>query len=273
MVKIFQSIVFCALCIGFIHADAFDDKVRNLMGESAYQTNANFLNRIFANKNNYYTGGRLDIAKMVYALKSNGLLSSRFGQPSEVRLAFVARTSPVLLTKIGNNVLSSMGYTYFIISRAELSGGLSSIEFSFNTEHSPDMGVIVDELGKRGFSCLDIKRLNAQQWEYMLEVNEPRLPNTKFLTKSVSLKLREASGEYWLSLNGSGDLYIEPIDLSKWNPRVVLYDKNLNIVDMVSNVGSNSSLKLKVPQGVRFVMITDYDTPESLKDGVSVTLR
>ena len=41
-----------------------------------------------------------------------------------------------------------MGYSYFVVSRAELSGGLSSVEFSFNTEHSPDMGIIIDELGR-----------------------------------------------------------------------------------------------------------------------------
>lgn len=273
MVAFLRALLLGALCVSALFADAFDDKLRNLMGEQAYQNNANFIHRIFANKNNFYTSGRLDIAKIVYALKSNGLLSSRFGQPSEVRLSLQARTSPVLLTKIGNNILSSIGYSYFVISRAEFNGGLSSIEFSFNTEHSPDMGVILDELGKRGFSCLDIKRTSAQRWEYMLEVNEPRLPNTRFLAKSTPLKLREASGEYWLSVNTSGELIIEPTDQPKWNPRVVLYDKNLSIVDMVSNSGSSSSLKLTVPQSVRFVMITDYDTPESLKDGISVKLR
>ncbi len=44
-------------------ADAFDDKIRNLMGEQSYHTNVKFVERIFANKNMYYTGGRLNIAK------------------------------------------------------------------------------------------------------------------------------------------------------------------------------------------------------------------
>ena len=264
-------ILFCIVAGAW--ADAFDDKIKNLMGEQSYQTNANFINRIFANRNTYYTGGRLDIAKIVYALKSNGLLSSRFSQPSEVKLSFSARTSPVLLTKIGNNILSTMGYSYFVVSRAELSGGLSSVEFSFNTEHSPDMGIIIDELGKRGFVCLDINRINAQKWEYMLEVNEPRLPNTRFLAKSATLKWRDASGEYWVSVNTSGDLYIQAVDFPKWNPHIVLYDKNLGIIDMISNTGSNESLKVKIPQGVKFVMITDYDGAENLKGGIAVNLK
>ncbi len=254
-------------------ADAFDDKIRNLMGEQNYQLNANFINRIFANKNMYYTGGRLDIAKIVYALKNNGLLSSRFGQPSEVKLNFSARTSPILLTKIGNNVLTSMGYSYFVISKAELSSGLSSIEFSFNTEHSPDMGIIINELSKRGFVCLDINRVGTYAWEYTLEVYEPRLPNTKFLAKGANLDLRNTSGEYWLNINSGGDLSIQPINMPKWNPRVVLYDRNLSIVDMVNDTGSSANLKVKIPQGVKFVMITDYDSPESLKNGISVNLH
>ena len=254
-------------------ADAFDDKIRNLMGEQSYHTNVKFVERIFANKNMYYTGGRLNIAKIVYALKENGLLSSRFGQPSEVKLNFSARTSPILLTKIGNNILTTMGYSYFVISKAELSNGLSSIEFSFNTEHSPDIGIIIDELGKRGFVCLDINRVNAQTWEYTLEVNEPRLPNTRFLTKTDSLTLRNASGEYWLNVNTSGELHIRAINLSKWYPRVVLYDRNLSIVDMVSNTASGGLLKVEIPQGIKFIMITDNDNSENLKSGISVELK
>lgn len=267
-------VVFICLCVlACAWGDVFDDKVKNLVGEQSYQVNANFIQRIFANKSMYYTSGRLDISKIVYALKSNGLLSLRFGQPSEVRLSFSARTSPVLLTKIGNNILNTMGYSYFVVSKAELSSGLSSVEFSFNTEHSPDAGVILDELGKRGFVCLDINRVSAQRWEYTLEVSEPRLPNTKFLAKSATQNLREVSGEYWLSVGASGDLYIKALDFPKWNPHVVLYDKNLSIIDMVSNVGSNESLKVKIPQGVKFVMITDYDASENLKGGISVSLK
>ena len=256
-----------------LHADILDDKVRNLIGEQSYQTNANFINRIFANKNLYYTNGRLDMAKMVYSLKSNGLLASRFGQPSEVRLSFVARTSPILLTKIINNILSSMGYSYFVVIKAEHSNGLSTMEFSFNTEHSPDMGIIIDELSRRGFVCLDINRISPQKWEYTLEVNEPRLPNTRYINKTTSLNLREVSGEYWLSVDTSGDLQIQTIDFPKWNPRVVLYDKNLTIVDFVANTSATSSLKIRIPNGVRFVMITDFDNPESLKNGISVALN
>lgn len=260
------------LCV-YIHADVFDDKVRNLMGEHNYQLNENFINRIFANKTMYYTNGRLHIAKIIYALKSNGLLESRFGQPSEVKLNFSARTSPVLLTKITNGILTTMGYSYFVISKAEFSQGLSSVEFSFNTEHSPDIGIIIDELEKRGFTCLDINRLNARHWEYVLEINEPRLANTKFLSKRAVLDLREVSGEYWLTLNASGELQVHMSNFARWNPRVVLYDKNLRIVDMASNTGSNSTFKMKVPQGVKFVMITDYDNQENLKTGISVTLK
>nr|QGT50338.1 hypothetical protein Helico5904_0100 [uncultured Helicobacter sp.] len=270
MVRKLLMLLICASCLC---ADILDDKVRNLIGDQSYQVNVNFINRIFANKNLYYTNGRLDMAKIVYALKTNGLFSSRFGQPSEVRLSFSARTSPILLTKIIDNILTAMGYSYFVVIKAEHSNGLSTIEFSFNTEHSPDMGIIIDELSRRGFLCLDIQRINAQKWEYVLEVNEPRLPNTKFINKTNALRLREASGEYWLNVNSSGELYIQALDFPKWNPRVVLYDKNLNIVDLIANTSSTASLKVRIPNGVSFVMITDYDNSESLKNGISVQLR
>lgn len=270
MVRIVFALWLC-LCVSY--GDVLEDKVRNLIGSNNYQLNANFINKIFAKKNMYYTGGRLDIVKVVYALKSNGLLSSRFGQPKEVKLSFSARTSPVLLAKIGNDILASMGYSYFMVSRAKQSSGFSTMEFSFNTEHSPDIGIILDELGKRGFACLDINRVGVQQWDYVLEVGEARLPNTKFLIKGSNLNLREPSGEYWIALNVGGNLTIQTLNFSKWNPRVVLYDQNLGIVDLVSDTGSVSTLKLKVPHGVKFMMITDYDNSENLKSGISLNFR
>lgn len=36
-------ILFCIVAGAW--ADAFDDKIKNLMGEQSYQTNANFINR------------------------------------------------------------------------------------------------------------------------------------------------------------------------------------------------------------------------------------
>lgn len=263
--------LFLFLCLCISLADVLEDKVRNLIGSRNYQLNANFINKIFANKNLYYTGGRLDVVKVVYALKSNGLLSSRFGQPNEVKLSFSARTSPVLLAKVGNDILSSMGYSYFMVSRAKQSSGLSTMEFSFNTEHSPDMGIILDELGERGFACLDINRVGAQQWDYILEVSEPRLPNTKFMGKGGSLNLRDPSGEYWIALNSGGNLFIQ--SSVRWNPRIVLYDQNLGIVDLISDTGLISSLKLNVPSGVKFMMITDYDNSENLKSGISLNFH
>ena len=50
------------------------------------------------------------------------------------------------------------------------------------------------------------------KWDYMLKVDQPQLPNTKFLAKLATLKWRDASGEYWVSVNTSGDLYIQASD-------------------------------------------------------------
>lgn len=270
MVKILFAI---CVCCGALFGDVLESKIKNLIGENNYQTNANFINKIFANKNSFYSFGRLDIAKVIYSLKNNGLLSSKFGQPTEVKLSFSARTNPVLLAKIINDLLTNMGYSYFIITKAEFNNNLSTMEFSFNTEHSPDAGLILDNLARRGFVCLDIDRISQKEWIYSLEANEPQLPNVKYISKNTDNKLRESSGEYWISLSAVGELHIQPIELNKWNPRVVLYDKHLNIVNIVANTSPKSYMNIKIPNGVRFVMISDYDTAEALRGGINLTLR
>ena len=42
---------------------------------------------------------------------------------------------------------------------------------------------------------------------------------------------------------------------------------------MVSNTASGGLLKVKIPQGIKFIMITDNDNSENLKSGISVELK
>ncbi|MBR2111549.1 MAG: hypothetical protein IJ950_01115, partial [Helicobacter sp.] len=80
--------------------------------------------------------------------------------------------------------------------------------------------------------------------------------------------LRDVSGQYWLSLQTQGKIKISA--QSKWYPRIVLYDRNLRILDSISSQDSKTSVSVKVPQGVSFVMITDGNNPMNLRNGINV---
>ena len=153
------------LCLHVLWGDVVDEKIKNLIGEKNYQVNANFIQNIFRDKNLFYTNGGINMKNVVQALKNNGLLILKFPSPMEVQLTFIARTSPILLNRTINDILSTMGYAFFNVQKADYNNGITTLSFVFVTEHTPDLGIIMSELEKRGIACIDIKHQSAQNWE------------------------------------------------------------------------------------------------------------
>lgn len=262
---VFVSCLVLSLCLG----DALSEKIRGLVSEREYSLNSSFINKIFADKNAFYTNGSLNIAKIVQSLKSNGLLNLRFSAPAEVSLTFSARTSPILLSRTTNDILTTMGYAYFNVQKAQYNNGLASITFTFNTEHAPDPLVIISAAQRRGLNCIDIKRLNLQKWEYLLELESLQIPNSATLTPTQSTPLRDVSGQYWINIQTQGTLQIS--SPQKWYPRIVLYDRNLVIVNtFLESKNAQNSTSIRIPQGVSFVYITDANNSSNLKKGITV---
>lgn len=266
MKKLSFLLLICALCGLF--GDALDTKIINLIGEKNYQINANFIKTIFQDRNSYYNNGGLSMSRIISELKNNGLLQLKFSSPQEVRLIFNARTSPILLNRTINDILATMGYSYFNVARADYDSGISMIEFNFATEHAPDPEVILNELSKRGLVGIDITRHSPQKWEYLLELNNLQIPNSRAVSQNQALNLRDISGQYWLNVRTQGKLQIS--SSQKWYPRIVLYDRNLMIINSYVSKDSKSSISFKVPRGVSFIMITDSNNSANLKNGISV---
>ncbi|PAF47025.1 hypothetical protein BKH41_08300 [Helicobacter sp. 12S02232-10] len=259
-----------SLFLSVFFGDGFDDKIQNLIGSQSYSVNKNFIDRIFRDKQSFYTDGRIDIKKLVTTLKDNGLLTLKFNEPSELHITFVSQTTPIFLTRSINSALSSMGYSYFAVSKAEYIEGMAKITFSFSTEHALDPAIIIDELAKRGYLFTDIKRNSIFDWEYDIELVEPKLANAREISPSEEvLEVREVSGEYWFSATGSGNITITA-KTPYWRPRIVLYDKNLQIINLISQSTTANKITFSLLDGVRFIMVSDTQNPAIIKNGIQV---
>lgn len=267
-----KLLIFFAISVWFLHADILDEKVQNLIGMQSYNVNKNFIDRIFADRESFYSDGRLDIKKVVTKLKDNGLLILKFNEPGDLNITFASQTTPIFLARSVNSALSSMGYSYFAVSQAEYSKGMSKITFSFSTEHALDPSIIINELAKRGYIFLDIKRNSISNWEYDVELVNPKLANTKQLEAPQTLQTTEVSGEYWFSIKGNGNITITANN-SAWRPRIVLYDKNLQIINLITQSATTKQITLTILDGVSFIMVTDVQNPAIIKNGIQIDFQ
>lgn len=270
--SVIKKLCLCLFVFGFVWGDVLDDKVRNLIGDRFYSLNKNFINRLFKDKDDFYDKDVINIKKVVEILRDNGLIILKFDKPSDLNITFISQTTPIFLARSINSALSSMGYSYFAVSKAQYVEGVATITFSFSTEHALDPSIIISELNKRGYIFNDIKRKSITNWEYNLKLMEPRLANAKDIYPSDIVEVSEVSGEYWFALHDGGNMTIIT-KARDWRPRIVFYDKNLQIVDLITQNTPSHKVTFSLLDGVSFVMVSDIQNPANIKNGIRVEFK
>ncbi len=273
MVRVLLLSLFLNLAL---YADSLDDIVLNIMGEKSYQINQNFVNRLFANKTKFvFAEGQdkqVDYYKVIKTLKDNGLLSLSLQKPTEIKIGFKAKTKPIFLTKAVSNVLSAIGYSYFTISKAKYTKGDMFLIFSLVAESGVDPEVVLSEFKKRGIEAIKVVRKSRSDWFYELKVSYSNIVNSTILKHDDRFDLKNISGEYWFSTSSAGMMSILKKDTRiGWSPRIVLYDKDLQILEIVTQNDFAASAEINITDETAFVMVTDLNNPARLKSGITVT--
>ncbi len=276
MVKIFLIIALCSSVfaiqdISSEQYNALDAKVLNLVGENSYHRNKNFINKLFEDHSSFYNKGSLDIYKILSVLQDNGLLALKFGKPQEFSAIFVAQTSPIFLLKSINQSLSYMGYSYWTTSEAIYENDISKLKISLLTEHIINPLTLLNELSKSGFAIIDVKINDNDEWEYSLLLLDSKIPNSTFLVKGNSTSINSVSGEYWITLGGSGGS-LEVLAPNNFNPAIIFFDKDLNILTL-QYLDRRKSFNVDVVNNAKFVQIKDSILPSNLKGSIEIQYK
>lgn len=265
-----------ALCVGFGVAygaeSALDTKIINLIGEADYNRNKSFINKIFSPTSNFYQNGNLDIYRVISVLQNNGLLKLKFSAPREFSAVFIAQTTPLLLLKTINQSLSTMGYSYWIPSEAVYENDTTKIRISLTTEHIIDPIILINELSKNGFVAVNISQNNQSEWEYQLSLASSKIPNSTFVAKGNNLNIYEVSGQYWLEVGTLGRLEVQSINNKNFNPKVVFFDKNLNVLE-IQELSRGQKFNISIVDNTKFIKISDSILNSNLKAGLNVKLK
>lgn len=240
------------------------------MGDNTYRVNKNFIDKIFLNRQAFFQDGVIDNKKILETLKSNGLLNLKFNSPKEVNIIFSSQTSPIFLLRTVNSVLSSMGYSYFEVKKAEYDGKIASIIFGFTGEYMIDPLIILEEMNKRGYIFNDIQKINEQAWEYDVTLLDSRLANAKNIELGDNIDLKEVSGEYWLQVSDIGGNMSITSNSAEWKPKIVFFDKNLHIIDILNKQTNINNIAFNILKDVRFILVSDMRSSTILKSGIRV---
>lgn len=278
MVKIFIFVLFFSFSFGIEttqhnQSGVLQSRILNILGENYYNRNRSFINKIFSNEEYFYQNGSLDMYKVVSTLQTNGLLKLKFPKPQEFNVVFISKTSPIFLLRSINKSLSYMGYYYWITNEASYQEDMSKIKVSLITEHIIDPIALLNELSKNGFVISNITRKSDNEWWYHLSLPNPKLPDAKFISKGNSINITEIVGEYWIEIGSyNGRLEVSTLNSRNFNPRIIFFDKNLNILE-VQTLSRRNNLNVNIIENTRFIQIKDSESLSNLKGGVNIRFK
>lgn len=251
-----------------------DYKVMQLLGVEDYRINQKFIQRLFSNQDDFLDErGQPDLYKISRMLKQNGLLKLTFKQPMELEIAFVVRDNPQTFVSVLYDVLDAMGYYYFLVKQSLFDEKQFKFVLAMHTEYAIDPALLQEKLKEYGYGVQSIEKASLTQWNYHIEHSEFRYPKAIPLTLNQSYHKASLKGEYWYSIEEGESLEIKSSNNIEWYPKIVFYDAELNILEIIVSSKLLRTLQKKIPKNTKFIKITDTYLPITIKNGLEVQLQ
>lgn len=245
------------------------EKIKALIGENAYARHIKFIEIIFADKDEFYTNKRVDVAKVILMLKDNGLLDLFFKKPKEMHLTFQSSGYPLFFVKIMSDTLQSMGYYRFITdwSKQDESGFFWTIRLT--GEYAIDPVLLKNALQKRGCDIVDINRNSQTDWSYHIDMKNAYLMLEELLPDTQRV-LKKSLYEHWLDAKSAKSLTIWSLKGNNWYPYISIYDRELHLLKVYKRDRKTYKIKLELPEDTAYLKIADLYSLKNIKEGLRV---
>lgn len=270
MVKII-SLIF--IFVTLLQASILQDKVESFIGKNEYEVQKNLILILFKSENLFLKNdGTVDDLKVLKQLKSSGLLKLFYKSPQDLVLSFYTKDNPVIFMRVINEVLSSMGYNYFLTKKVTKNSLGFLWEISLSTEHLVDPIYFADNLTSSGCYIDKIDKKSINEWFYSINTENIEI-DASSLEHDTTVELQKPIKPYWLKVEGIKSISFRSHIADKWYPSIIFFDKQLQVVKDYRNDNVVNRLKITIPESAKYVKINDIYTLDNIKRGISVYLK
>ena len=176
--------------------------------------------------------------------------------------------------KILNDTLKVLGYYYFFVKKIEYQNQLLTYSIFLDVESIVDPYKLIVELQKHNFVVLDIHKETNDIWSYRLNTSHILKNDIEHISTGEKIVFQKPLDDYFISIdNKATNIFVRSKRLNHWYPYIVFYDKSLNVIDLVKENKMYKSVKVKIPQGTKYIKITDLFTLANIKRGLTITIK
>jgi len=234
--------------------------IKNIIGQKIYNEYQGLIKTVILDKN------ITSLSEIVTILKENGLIELFFNKPKLIHPTFIfINNNPVFNTKTLYSTLKNLGYYYFYPSSVKKDNNYS-ITIEMLSKHHIDPVNFINEI--QTFGCKVINLKNDNDFKYTIDCKNEKLNAPKVTNKlKAYLNIR---GEYFFDVNNFKKISISVSKYDRWYPYIAFYDKNLNIIGVVTKENIEKKVILLIPPMCKYIKIRDNFTKENIKRGIFI---
>ena len=267
-----KLIIFCLL-FTYLNASTLQNSVKNFIGSSKYNVNKFLILNLFKNEKSFYQSGNLKYEKIFSVLKNNGLFNVKFRSARNVNIIINSNDKTSKTIKTIKDVLLNLGYSYYFTKNISRSYNNLSWEIYFKSEAMLDPLAFVKELNKLNINVINVRKYSSTKWMYKIDVDYANISNSIKIANNETKKLRKPHRDYVLNVSNANNLYVKSHRLNKWYPSVSFFDKDFVLLKLDERKSISKRAAMSVPQGTKFISISDTYNLINIKRGLTVTVK
>ena len=243
------------------------------MSIKKYNQQENLIKVLFKDSDSFYrkSDGNVDSLKVIKVLEENGLFKLFYNQPISLHVEFITTKNPLIFMKVIKESLESIGYNYFLTTRATKKDESFIWIINLETKHLINPTLFAKELKKRGCEVEDIRKESGNLWIYKINSKDAQL-SAKEIGIDMSVKLQKPIEPYLFYSKNAKKIELKTSFSDHWYPSVVFLDSALHVVGETRIDKRTYVLKLEIPLGCRYIKIGDLYTLENIKHGLKIYL-
>ena len=267
MIKKLILIITCTIAL---NANVnIDTQIRDILGQSAYNTHKNLINYIFKGSS-YTNNGQADYLAITSKLQSNGLLKLKYNTSRYINVSFKISSNPKKSLMILQDTLKSLGYYYYLVEDVVYDDAYTW-SIKLKTEAAINPLRLSKALAKNNCRVSFIKKEGTYNWTYSINSDNSTIYKTEDLINNSQLSLKKPLRSYMLRVANANSLNIISNSGNRWHPQVVFYDNDLNVIENFKDDSLHQNLRVDVPNNTSYVKIDDLYSLANLKRGISIT--
>lgn len=245
------------------------EKISSFIGSDVYEKNRAFVEMIFKDESAYHRNGRVDVVAIAQTLRDNGLLGLFFDSPTSIKLTFRTNGPPLFFVKLMGDTLRDLGYYRYVTeySKNDAEGFVWTV--ALVSEYATDPTAMQRELRKRGCDIADIRRSDAYEWHYDIDMQEARL-EVQQIGAGAQVELKSVLSPHWLDVSTVKTLVLTSLRSNQWHPYITFYDRKMRLLKIYQRDEKTWQIKIQLPRDCVYAKIGDLYHLKNIKEGLQI---